>query len=114
MLLFSIKTKKLCSLTIVFLSIYIGTHVFLGKQVTEYFSPSSLDMKSCNIRLLNSPDISEDKKAYLKNDLRYVNIDSIADYHESMFVDKGPWKKAKKGLFHNLIIQRFADENKKD
>ena len=113
LLLFSTKTKKFFNATLVFFSIYIGMHVFLGMQVAEYFSPYSPDIISCNARLINSDLIAEEKKDYLRNDLRYVDVDLMADYKNRMFVDKGPWKKAKKVIFQHVVIQRFVGSPEK-
>lgn len=110
-LFFSTNIKKLFNTTLVFLSFYIGMHIFLGMQVAEYFSPSSPDIISCNARFINSPKITEEKKDYLRNDLWYVDIDLMANYENCMFVDKGPWKNAKKAIFERLIIQKFENSH---
>lgn len=112
-LLLSSNTKKLFNTILVLLTIYIGMHVFLGKQIAEYFSPSSPDIISCNAKLINSDLISEEKKDYLRNTLWYVDIDLMADYKNRMFVDKGPWKKNKKLIFQHVVIQKFVDSNEK-
>jgi hypothetical protein len=112
-LFFSTNTKKFFNTTLVFLSFYIGMHIFLGMQVAEYFSPSSPDIISCNARFINSSKITEEKKDYLRNNLWYVDIDLMTNYENRMFVDKGPWKNAKKAIFQHVIIQRFENSHVK-
>lgn len=110
LLIFLPQTKTLFKTTFICFAIYIGMHLLLGKQVAAYFSPSSTDTIACNARILKSFPISEEKKEYLKKDLWYVDFDALSDYQDIMFVDKGPWKKAKSWYFQRLITEKFVDE----
>ncbi|MBN2180464.1 MAG: hypothetical protein JW715_01020 [Sedimentisphaerales bacterium] len=112
-LLISTETKKCLVLAILLLAAYTGMHVCLGKQVTEYFSPSSPALISCHSRMIDIPDLSQEKKIYLKNKLWYVDTDMMAKQKDYMYIEKGPWKKFTKVFFRKTVLNNFTENSEK-